>query len=140
MSPRLTLNETAALFREYGIAIDQRRIADGIVDGSYPFGRLVGESEHTGRRTFEIWRKDVVAFLTERSGLVTTAPASRPVPATVSAKTAQVAKWTAICANPQLREIYCMQCPYREMEPCRNALIADTAAVLMDITLSAVCA
>ncbi len=144
MSPRLTLNETAALFREYGVAIDQRRIADGIVDGSYPFGRLVGESGHTGRRTFEIWRKDVVAYLTELSGPAAApavaAPTPRSFPVAVSAKAAQVTKWAQICSSPHLKEADCAQCPYREIGLCYDALIADAAAVLVDMTLAAVCA
>lgn len=58
----MTILDVAKLFREYGIPMECGRLADDIASGAYPFGRVVKTSE-TGRRTFEIWRVDVEAFL-----------------------------------------------------------------------------
>ena len=58
----MTIQDVAKLFREYGIPMELGRLADGIASGAYPFGRVVRTSA-TGRRTFEIWRVDVEAFL-----------------------------------------------------------------------------
>lgn len=61
-SMTMTINDVAQLFRSYGIPIELGRLADGIATGAYPFGRVVKTSAG-GRRTFEIWRVDVEAFL-----------------------------------------------------------------------------
>lgn len=61
----MNLNDVAKLFRENGIPANAAKIADGISSGAYPFGRVVSTSEN-GRRTFEIWRVDVLAFLQSR--------------------------------------------------------------------------
>lgn len=58
----MTIQDVANLFREYGVPIELRRLADDIASGEYPFGRVVRTSPN-GRRTFEIWRVDVEAFL-----------------------------------------------------------------------------
>lgn len=58
----MTIQDVAKLFRDYGIPIELRRLSDGIASGDYPFGRVVRTSPN-GRRTFEIWRVDVEAFL-----------------------------------------------------------------------------
>lgn len=58
----MTLEDVCRLFRSYGIPMEIMRLADGIEAGVYPFGRIVKKSS-TGRRTFEIWRVDVEAFL-----------------------------------------------------------------------------
>lgn len=58
----MTIGDVAALFRSYGIPIELGRLADDIASGAYPFGRVVRVSA-SGRRTFEIWRVDVEAFL-----------------------------------------------------------------------------
>lgn len=58
----MTINDVAKLFRQYGVPIELGRLADGIASGDYPFGRVVRVSDG-GRRTFEIWRVDVEAFL-----------------------------------------------------------------------------
>ncbi len=58
----MTLSDVADLFRSYGIPISLGRLADDIASGVYPFGRVVCTSPD-GRRTFEIWRTDVDAFL-----------------------------------------------------------------------------
>ena len=58
----MTIQDVAKLFRDYGIPIELKRLADDIASGAYPFGRLVKTSA-SGRRTFEIWRVDVEAFL-----------------------------------------------------------------------------
>ena len=58
----MTINDVAKLFRSYGVPIELGRLADDIASGAYPFGRVVRISPN-GRRTFEIWRVDVEAFL-----------------------------------------------------------------------------
>lgn len=58
----MTISDVAKLFRQYGIPIELGRLADGIASGHYPFGKVVRVSPG-GRRTFEIWRVDVEAFL-----------------------------------------------------------------------------
>lgn len=58
----MTLDDVCKLFRSYGIPMELTRLADGIASGAYPFGRVVKISP-TGRRTFEIWRCDVEAFI-----------------------------------------------------------------------------
>lgn len=58
----MTIQDVAKLFREFGIPIELRRLSDDIASGIYPFGRVVKTSPN-GRRTFEIWRVDVEAFL-----------------------------------------------------------------------------
>lgn len=60
----MTLDQVAELFRANGIRTNKVRLADGIASGAYPFGRVVGNNPN--RRCFEIWRKDVEAFLEER--------------------------------------------------------------------------
>ena len=61
----MTINDVARLFRSYGIPMELGRLADGIASGAYPFGRVVRVSAG-GRRTFEIWRVDVEAFLNSK--------------------------------------------------------------------------
>jgi len=58
----MTLEDVCKLFRSYGIPMEVRRLADGMENGAYPFGRLIRKSPN-GRRTFEIWRCDVEAFI-----------------------------------------------------------------------------
>lgn len=57
----LNLEECCALFRERGIPMDKRRLADGIKKGVYP-GRVFNTGK-TGRASYEIWTVDVIAFL-----------------------------------------------------------------------------
>lgn len=59
----MTLEDVCQLFRGYGIPMETNRLADDIEAGIYPFGRLIKKSEKTKRRTFEIWRCDVEAFI-----------------------------------------------------------------------------
>lgn len=66
----LTLSEYLEVFRAYGIPMDKKRLSEGIKAGLYP-GRVVNIGP-TGRTSFEIWRKDVEAFLEERR------PADKP--------------------------------------------------------------
>lgn len=58
----MTIEDVCKLFRSYGIPAESMRMSDDIASGIYPFGRVVKVSP-TGRRTFEIWRVDVEAFL-----------------------------------------------------------------------------
>lgn len=60
----LTLAQCTELFRSVGIRMDNKRLADGIRAGIYP-GRVISVGP-TGRTCFEIWRKDVEAFLRDR--------------------------------------------------------------------------
>lgn len=60
----LTLAQCTELFRSVGIKMDNKRLADGIRAGIYP-GRVISVGP-TGRTTFEIWRKDMEAFLRDR--------------------------------------------------------------------------
>jgi hypothetical protein len=60
----LTLAQCLGLFRSVGIPMDKKRLSEGIKAGVYP-GRIVSIGP-TGRTCFEIWRKDVEAFLEER--------------------------------------------------------------------------
>ena len=62
----LSTNETCDLLRKSGIPMDVHRLCDGIADGYYPFGRLVRTSPN-GRRTFEIYRVDVEAFIKSKT-------------------------------------------------------------------------
>lgn len=58
----MTIQDVCKLFRSYGIPMETTRLAEDIATGVYPFGRLVKTSAN-GRRTFEIWRCDVEAFI-----------------------------------------------------------------------------
>lgn len=136
MSPRLTLAETCTEFRKAGISITNDTLADDIAAGKYPFGRLVKDSGQ--RRTFEIWAKDVHAFLEslkQPAQPTLPVPAGNVLPAQIPTKTLQVIKWAQVCSGPNLSENDCLSCPYRTQKICNDALLADAAAVLMDMTL-----
>ena len=67
-----------------------------------------------------------------------THPFRRPSPippAPTPTRVLQVIKWAQVCSSPQMRETDCMACPYRTQHICSDALMADAAAVLMDMTL-----
>lgn len=61
----LTIKEACAICKEYGWIVDKTVMADGIAEGRYPFGRVIGEGT-TGRRTFEIFRGDLVRWLEDK--------------------------------------------------------------------------
>ena len=61
-SPMVTAKETASIMRRLGIPTSTSKIVDGIESGAYPFGRIVRVGE-SGRRTTEIFRKDLYEFL-----------------------------------------------------------------------------
>lgn len=65
--PKLTMGllEVYHAMREAGIPCNPKMISAGIASGAYPFGRVVNVGE-TGRRTFEIFRVDFVAWLKTR--------------------------------------------------------------------------
>lgn len=65
----LTLKETAELCKSFGWQVDVSILADGISSGRYPFGKVISTGK-TKRRTFEIWRADVLAFLQEKGAAV----------------------------------------------------------------------
>lgn len=62
----MTLHDVCKVFRGAGIQTSPQVIADGIVDGAYPFGRLVKIGPN-GNRRFEIFRTDVNAFLESKA-------------------------------------------------------------------------
>lgn len=63
----VTVNETLAILRASGMPATASTLADGIESGAYPFGRMVRKSETTGRRTFEIFRVDLMAWLESKT-------------------------------------------------------------------------
>lgn len=62
MSITVTATEAVRQLREAGMHMTVARLVDGIESGSYPFGRIV-RAGPTGRRTVEIFRKDLQAWL-----------------------------------------------------------------------------
>lgn len=68
-SLKLSTAEAATLCKAYGYKISADSIARGISAGTVPFGRVVSTGK-SGRNTYEIWRKDVVAFLREKGANV----------------------------------------------------------------------
>lgn len=67
--PKLTMNinEAAKALRDAGIPITAARLADGIEQGYYPVGRMVSKDPNTGRRAFEIFRVDLMAFVDSKT-------------------------------------------------------------------------
>ena len=61
-NPMVTAKETASIMRRLGISTSTSKIVDGIESGAYPFGRIVRVGK-SGRRTTEIFRKDLYDFL-----------------------------------------------------------------------------
>ena len=132
MSPRLTLAETCAEFRKAGISITNATLADGIASGQYPFGRQLPSKGN--RRSFEIWRKDVLAFLNSLTQTNAPSPLPAPLaPAPILSKSLQVQKWATLCSTPNRKD--CSPCPYRGAESCSARLMADAASVIMDMSL-----
>jgi hypothetical protein len=62
----MTIQDVCTLFRKSGIPMEATRLSDDIAGGVYPFGRLVKTSPN-GRRTFEIFRCDVEAFIKSKN-------------------------------------------------------------------------
>ena len=62
----MTLNELTALFRRIGIATSETKLADGIEQGRYPFGICIRSSK-SGERQFEIYKRQVIEYITARS-------------------------------------------------------------------------
>ena len=58
----LTLEGACQIFRSYGIPMDKGFLANGIESGVFPVGTVMKVSG-TGRRTFLIWKKDLLDFL-----------------------------------------------------------------------------
>ena len=63
----VTINEALEIMRNAGVPVSGVTLADGIESGVYPFGRLVRKSETTGRRTFEIFRVDLLRWLESKT-------------------------------------------------------------------------
>ena len=60
----ITVTEAAQILRSYGMHCSAKTIADGIENGSYPFGRIVSVGE-SGRRRVEIFRVHFCRWLHE---------------------------------------------------------------------------
>ena len=68
MRPVMTLDEVAQGLRSVGIPISKKVIADGIRDGTYPFGRVRSQGP-TGRCSFEISRMKFTQWLEAEFGV-----------------------------------------------------------------------
>ena len=62
----MTLREVYYAMRAAGIPCNEKTISAGIASGAYPFGRVVQEGE-TGRRTLEIFRVDLMAWIESKT-------------------------------------------------------------------------
>ena len=62
--PTMALKEVVEALRAVGIPSSNTKVADGIVSGAYPFGRLV--AQNGSKRCFEIFRVDCVAWLNSK--------------------------------------------------------------------------
>lgn len=63
----LTLQEACDICKEYGWVIDKVVLGKGIADGRYSFGTVIGEGA-TGRKTYEIFRGDLIRWLQDKMG------------------------------------------------------------------------
>lgn len=57
MKPRMTVNDVLQEMRQRGMSIGQETLANGIADGTFPFGKVMGIGK-AGRRNFLILRAD----------------------------------------------------------------------------------
>ena len=57
MKPRMTVNDVLQEMRQRGMSIGQGTLSDGIADGTFPFGKVMGIGK-AGRRNFLILRAD----------------------------------------------------------------------------------
>ncbi len=57
MKPRMTVNDVLTEMRRRGMSIGQETLANGIADGTFPFGKVMGIGK-AGRRNFLILRRD----------------------------------------------------------------------------------
>lgn len=62
----MSLQDVCTAFREAGIRTSPDTIANGIIDGYYPFGRLIKVGPN-GNRRFEILAKDVSDWLASKA-------------------------------------------------------------------------
>lgn len=62
----MTVREAYYAMRAAGIRTSEARISAGIASGAYPFGRVVNVGE-TGRRTLEIFRVDLDAWIKSKT-------------------------------------------------------------------------
>lgn len=62
----MSLQDVCTAFREAGIRTSPDTIANGIIDGYYPFGRLI-KAGPNGNRRFEILAKDVSDWLASKA-------------------------------------------------------------------------
>ena len=62
----MSLQDVCTAFREAGIHTSPDTIANGIIDGYYPFGRLIKVGPN-GNRRFEILAKDVSDWLASKA-------------------------------------------------------------------------
>lgn len=69
---KVGINEARNILAAAGIPMSNVTLADGIAAGIYPFGRVVRVTE-TGRRTFEIFRVDLLAWAESKKAGIETA-------------------------------------------------------------------
>lgn len=62
--PVMTLSEVVQDLRDIGMKTNSAAIADGIEDGLYPFGRILGVGA-SGRRHIQIFRSDFERWKSE---------------------------------------------------------------------------
>lgn len=62
----MSLQDVCSAFREAGIRTSPSTVADGIINGYYPFGRLIKVGPN-GNRRFEILAKDVSDWLASKA-------------------------------------------------------------------------
>lgn len=66
MKPRVTLQEAAVILREHGFPGCANTVGDRIASGHYSFGQVVAVGA-TNRRTFLIYRNDLMKWIKERA-------------------------------------------------------------------------
>lgn len=64
-SPRMTVTDILTDMRGRGLKISQKTFRDGVDAGCFPFVKVLGESEATGRRNLLILRRDYESWADE---------------------------------------------------------------------------
>lgn len=57
-SPKISVTDVIKDMRKHGMSMSPRTFFYGIESGAFPFAKIIGVSENTGRRTVLIMRKD----------------------------------------------------------------------------------
>ena len=61
------LQEAAEILRKHGMPICATTLGDRIAEGVFSFGTVTSQGK-TGRRTFLIFRNDLMRWISEKSG------------------------------------------------------------------------